>query len=139
MKTKEEIIREAYGEHWEHVKDIKSKFFNNPFEANGWIIMEKYFYSNTKLQDLCEMSGGYARPKSLSGIENNNGWTKIESVEDLPHLFGDYHIVYKDTGDVSECCYHSLVTTQDRELQDKWWMDFVSHYQPIIKPKPPLY
>lgn len=68
--AKEKAIREAYGEHWEKVKTI--------IDENGWVKDRKFdgllpiemefdFHDN----DFYDKR----RPKSLKGIETNNGWS----------------------------------------------------------------
>jgi len=68
------------------------------------------------------------RPKSLQGIENNNGWIKGTPKEDM-----DCHILFSDG-----------TQSIDRFLKEHG--NFicnhyvsVTHYQPIEKPKPPIY
>lgn len=122
--TKHEKIIEAYGEHWEKVKNF--------VDDDGWC---------NSFWDICEINKGYTkpksfgtkwRPKSLQGIENNNGWIKIESEADLPKDSTNYW----------------TVTKFDKEPKIRWFNRFfneyekdgkVTHYQPIIKPLPPIY
>lgn len=115
--TKEEKIKEAYGEYFEKC---------NPDE-NGWFWSENIIFSFCKNWDKI----GYRktlrfRPKSLSGIENNNGWVKIESEVDLPREELDYFILYKN-----EVQYFSGRICDLNE--------HATHYQPIKKPEPPIY
>ena len=95
--TKEEVIQQAYGECWEQIKDYVdqdgwcndggNRMFKEIFEGNGKInkyssitIFHTYFNRLVNFKNKT----GHWRPKSLQGIENNNGWIKIESEEDLP-------------------------------------------------------
>lgn len=77
MTPKQEAIKKAYGEHWETVKDYVNE--------NGYINRDLYreIYGNLKSagRNVVDM---LARPKSLQGIEYNNGWIKIEKDSDLP-------------------------------------------------------
>jgi len=91
MKTKEQVIKESYGEYWEELKELISD--------NGWV---SFFDDKTRIRDIfhsqenISVSPNYNnnwRPKSLQGIENNKGWIKIESEEDLPKKAGNYKIV----------------------------------------------
>jgi hypothetical protein len=74
--TKEEVIKAAYGEHWQNVKAF--------VDENGWC---KWDYSNNsspsrfglkeaqyEIADIKKGQHYIWRPISLSGIENNNGW-----------------------------------------------------------------
>lgn len=71
-------------------------------DENGWCnhqcrqYMPKQFFENlsSKLRPFKtkEPSGMdlLYRPKSLNGIENNNGWNRIDNVKDLPETVGNY-------------------------------------------------
>lgn len=77
---------------------------------------------------------GKFRPKSLRGIEDNNGWIKIERVEDLP-TNGSYKVILRDSG---------AITTLDFTLQQifndlLYIVQLYSHYKPIEEEKKPLY
>ena len=76
---------------------------------------------------------------------DNNSWIKIESEDDLPKETTDCFVVnhygieilrYYVSGDGINCWYD-----EDREtpIRHKWVLDSITHYQPIIKPKPPIY
>jgi hypothetical protein len=80
--TKQEKIQEAYGEHWEKVKYFVDK--------DGWFDA-KSFYGQAIHKGLVgltmEISDPYdpkycywKRPVSLSGINNNNGWIKVDDM-----------------------------------------------------------
>ena len=123
--TKQEKIQEAYGEHWEDLKDY--------VDENGWLIYSKsrpitlvsYFDVNE-----IEFDGFCSRPKSLQGIENNNGWIKIESEADLPNDEKSYWVV-NDEKEIFEMEYFPNYKAFTEEG--------VTHYQPINKPLKPLY
>lgn len=138
MKTKEEVIREAYGVCWDQVKEF--------VDEDGWcsdcqIDLNNKGY-NTWLEyipaDCKEMHIVYGepeywyRPKSLSGIENNNGWIRIESEEDLPKDSFNYYAF---------CSNGSVMTFNDFEYYKEYIIPElkVTHYQPIVKPKYPIY
>lgn len=122
-KTKEEVIKEAWG----------NDYPKNGVDDNGW---SKDCYSHGTFDwELFDSEDGYVmpkiRPKLLQGVENNNGWIKIESEDDLPKD-GYYFVVYKN-GKMSDC-------PKDSDFEDdNYWMQHITHYQPIVKPKPPLY
>lgn len=144
LMTKQEKIKEAYGEFYDKVK--------NNIDDQGWCTMineSNEFVSPTCL-DLGmsreyydnNIEGGYFsdsnthkwRPKSLHGIENNNGWIKIESEADLPKET-DHYLVYNKINNGIEVDY----IDHDYESHSERWVEFNSHYQPIQKPKPPIY
>jgi len=119
---KQEAIKKAYGEHWETVKDY--------VDENGWFEVKKVVGSfwQTKLElDVIE-SPRRVRPKSLQGIENNNGWIKIESEADLPKNTTFSHIIKVDGSQYIQSIY-----------RHKGFIGEITHYQPIQKPLKPHY
>lgn len=124
--TKEEKIKEAYG------------FINEWICGNGWAS----YFTDEGWEGGVEPFGEYDirnktddyfewRPKSLQGIENNNGWIKIESEADLPKEDGFYYVVDSETGNITD----RFFSCDD----NGYFYAFSSHYQPIQKPKPPIY
>lgn len=126
MKTKEEVIKESYGNFWDQVK--------KHVDDNGWITFDKWFklighkidydYSSFKLEKT--------RPKSLQGIEDNNGWIRVESEEYLPKEGMTYYLICID----NRPSIHPYNLAQIRSL---FTDGFVTHYKKIVKPLPPLY
>lgn len=118
--TKEEKIKEAWGEYYEKNKDS--------IDENGYMLGNYKSYPNIKF-DVEDFT--YLQPKSLQGIENNNGWIKIESEDDLPNDNGRYWVIHK--------C--DIIFVSVEYFFRKRWESIldVTHYQPIEKPKPPLY
>ena len=124
IMTKQEKIQEAYGKYWEVVYEYVDK--------NGWCSA----YWKTKTYFQTEFTSEKWRPKSLTGIEDNNGWIKIESEADLPKE-GMHHSILLD----SECIngYRNYDVIVFYEVNSKFRKKEISHYQPIEKPKPPIY
>lgn len=131
MKAKEKAIREAYGEYWESVKDFVIE--------NGWCTVRKHILFDKIIKDIeIEIQGYQWRPKSLQEIENNNGWIKIESEDDLPKT-GEYDMSsFKLLYWTNNGLYHA-------EDYKRWKLHYdhleITHYQlqPIVKTQPPLY
>jgi len=78
--TKEERIHEAYKELFDN-EDLKEKDnrFNgikNFIDNDGWLSGNIHNVD----KKLIECSGHEIRPKSLQGIENNNGWIKLQGL-----------------------------------------------------------
>lgn len=136
MNTKkQDAIKNAYGEYWEQVKSHVSE--------NGWI--------NTKILDLSKTEISYQqaknrlnfkvefehRPSSLQGIEDNNGWIRIESENDLPKDIDNYWVQWNTQFDLS------ILTTKAHfyygEKSNSEWLTKITHWQPIIKPLNPIY
>lgn len=85
--TKLEIVKKEYGEYYEKC---------SPNE-NGWIDYDTWFkYIGHKIDYDYLNNQMLMRSKSLKGIENNNGWIKIETENDLPQKFGEYKFIHKD-------------------------------------------
>lgn len=126
MKTKEEIIREAYGEYYDLVKhDINS---------GGWI-PERLWYDTMKTpyMDYQDASTGYLRPLALKGIETNNSWTKIESESDLPKEDCNVWVMFENGEMDSQRYIHIFKNFSTHHYKH------ITHYQPIQKPLPPLH
>ena len=124
LKAKQEAIKKAYGEYWENVKDY--------VDNDGWIdnSIPKFTFGQLKNLDLEYKNDVFFRPKSLQGIENNNGWIKIENEADLPKENTWCFIISKIAG----------ITHGEFLIKNKdFWLTDATHYQPIEKPKPPIY
>lgn len=141
--AKEKAIREAYGEHWDKLQDF--------VDDNGYIyeddakdiIWEKVVNGRIHSRiyhievDIIDR-GCYddMRPKSLQGIETNNGWTRIESEADLPtDGILKYHSAWFKDG--------KLTNYEIRPLHELYRQfnvfDSINVYKPIVKPQPPIY
>jgi len=68
------------------------------------------------------------RPVTLHKLENNNGWISLKE-SGLP-VDDNYYFVVID---------NHISIKQFHIIQYKWWREYVSHYQPITKPKNPLF
>ena len=123
IMTKQEKIQEAYGKYWEVVYEYVDK--------NGWCSA----YWKTKTYFQTEFTSEKWRPKSLQGIEDNNGWIKIESEADLPKNDDDYWVMTNIKDDeVQQLSNLIVIRCLNLEKNIK-----VTHFQPIEKPKPPIY
>lgn len=92
--TKEEKIKEA----WVVAYEALSPYIDN----NGWVRASNlHFYSTDSLPfktDTLVMDGrDWYRPLVLSGINDNNGWNKINSRADLPKSEGMYLFMCDDS------------------------------------------
>lgn len=125
MKTKQEAIQEAYGDNWDEVKDFISH--------DGWT--RKSLIPFMYVKDI-DFTNRLQRPKSLRGIENNNGWVKIESKDDLPKNSGEYYVIDKFME--TNPCREFFDNKAYISLNERWLHRY-THYQPIEKPKPPIY
>lgn len=125
--TKQEVIQEAWGKNYEEFKEY--------IDDNGWAIYP-HFQKHEMIENIRPIdlhpNGLYFRPKLLSGIETNNGWTRIESEDDFPKESGKYWVIYRDT---------KFNKDQAVFYVGKGWDCFldVSHWQPIITPENHIY
>ena len=129
---KEEKIKEAYGENY------------NPhnIDENGWMKYSLWMHFFKKVDadyDEFDNRNMVVRPNSLTGIENNNGWIKIESEEDLPKNNGSYFTKTNYCKETIERYYPIFTKSKSIEDERKWWLENITHYQPIVKPNNPLY
>lgn len=131
MKTKQEAIKAAYGEFWERLSPFQQEYAlsENGTVQIGYTEEQKKLFSDIRKSGLFNVKP--TMPKSLSGIGTNNGWTRIESEEDLPKEPGRYFVMNKFITDP--------YTTIFEETLKEIWLEVVSHYQPIQVPKPPIF
>lgn len=123
---KQEIIQKAYGKAWDTVKDYVNE--------NGFVDCVK----NKKISlipffDISEIEfkENLVRPKSLKGIENNNGWVKIYCKNDLPQFDCNCWWMDKNQG---------LILGGFRLDGDlDFIMENATHYKIISKTELPIY
>lgn len=139
--TKQEKIKEVYGLYW--------KDYGHLTDENGFIYQSDLFYPDTEMkkegveievisvEQKHKWSNVKWRPKSLSGIEDNNGWVKIESEHDLPKEVGIFWVNDSRYGGIGQAEWRSgkFVTRFNNIYQ----MEDITHYKPIVKPNPPIY
>lgn len=93
--TKQEYIKQQYGKAWDAVKGY--------VDENGWVLLYEYETGNptgapTPAEvgfNFVEVKGYGWRVDNLTGIEDNNGWIKVE--DRLPEN-EDFVIALDDTG-----------------------------------------
>lgn len=130
--SKLKVIEFAYGENWEAV--------NQFIDENGWLKSNEISPFDLKLTwndiEVREYAKNHAtfRPKSLAGIEDNNGWISINSEDDLPKDNGHYLVFNKQNKSVDIDYIHC-----DYDSHSERWMEFNSHYQKIEKPLKPIF
>lgn len=128
--TKEEKIKETWGDNYN--KDVIMKGRRCGFK----IITNIEYISTYQGGDwYCEPDTFETiafMPTTLRKILKNNGWIKIESEEDLPKEDGSLHIFppYKDS---YIFFFHNDEPSREELVKNH------THYQPIEKPKPPIY
>ncbi len=131
LKTKEQVIQEAY--------EVLNIPFNENILYDGWTkIKPGQFYSKYDDLDLLKLTAHVhsIRPKHLRGIENNNGWIKIENVDDLPKTSGNY-LVFTADSKIETIYVDGDISSMKHTSQN--WISHFTHFQPIKTPNPPLY
>lgn len=63
--------------------------------------------------------------------EENNGWIKIESENDLPKDGKVFWVMKKE--------YDYPIIERLYNNDSNYWMDIFTHYKPIKIPQPPIY
>lgn len=139
MKTKQEVIQEAWGKYWDQVKDHvdengKLKYLHCWQIFGDGINSNRNFYDHElhdKLLNLknCEWDMAYY-PKSLEGIENNRGWTRIESESDLPKENMVFMECITKLG--YQATHHFMIG------DEKYMVEKYSHYK-LMPFNPPIY
>ena len=142
MVQKEEVIKEAW------IKTIGKDNFNSiTIDEDGFLNFETtkeyHFWINTypckfvsknynpfKKGEDCHIQNVSIRPKSLQGIEKNNGWIKIESEKDLP----------KENCDVFAYINNRIERRRfQSDIPHLWINKAITHYIIIELPQPPIY
>ena len=145
--AKQEAIRKAYGEYWElFTPTTQQKILDNNGKVDYFLLTVKERNDTENIVSdirklLCvgtdEGTPRMFIPQSLQGIENNNGWIRIESEEDLPNDSGDYW-VYETNGVIGIRFFMSVPKkfgNHETEIEEPK----ITHYQPIVKPEKPIY
>ena len=113
-------------------------------DKTGWVhgyfcngiddIINDYGDITDKIDYDIDMSGvGKFRPKSLRGIENNNGWIKIESIEDLPKENG-LKCLFLNKNNM-----HTTYISDDVLYDSDWFFRRYTHWKIKNEFKYPLY
>ncbi|MDP9954718.1 hypothetical protein J2X97_000355 [Epilithonimonas hungarica] len=137
--TKEEKIKEAWESIGYSLNDI-SRFKSETFNETGFVNFSVEFkYLKKEIyhpENFDFISIRFARPKSLKGIENNNGWSLMSPdflENDKLYFLCDNNIPIHGI-----FTYHKLTETFLGNFQDVN-EKIPTHYQEIRLPKPPIY
>ncbi|MDV4026523.1 hypothetical protein CMT52_19535 [Elizabethkingia anophelis] len=124
METpKEQAIKAAYGELY-----IK----HNPDE-NGWVQWNiKNDLGEENIESKVKGDKLIYRLKILRGIETNNGWTRIESEEDLPkyNSAGDFYVMSNEG--------NKVLLNGGNAVRNAYRLKTITHWQ-LIETKPPIF
>lgn len=131
--SKQEAIIKAYGEHWGTVKDYVDE--NGNFDKRYFFRQKELKYSVFNI-DFEHFADFTARPKSLQGIENNNGWISIESEKDLP---SDEHRDYYTGRFIDDVFALNEGIYDCHEVKFCFQNNYITHYRLIENPPLPIY
>lgn len=123
--TKEEKIAEAYGDKYDKYKP----------DSDGWSTKTVFEWDEVIKNDFITKSiahGMYkVRPKSLQGIENNNGYTKIESEKDIPTEEGVFWVLRRG---FHKPMYRVINDLFDEE-EKSYWLENYTHFIKVNRPE----
>lgn len=146
--AKAEAIRKAYGEYWNQLDELSQK---NALVEYGWLDFE--VIRKTGLAELLfngrittsiyhiplendTIDRDFYRPKSLQGIENNNGWIRIESEEDLPKESGWFEV---ENNNPDVIFYTSSFAVDLDDLIELYEDGSITHYKRAERSEKPIY
>lgn len=126
-EAKQQFIREAWGVHYQYLEP----FINDEGKVFKCMCPDKYqnIFGDVFFDNL----HGYWWPKSLNGIENNNGWTRLEpDGSNLPNEI--IKLVFINTFGKNEI----ITFTNDRQCL-RYYSTRYTHFK-VFKPElKPLY
>lgn len=132
--TKQDKIKEAWGQYYQLVKNELDEHGRYSYYDDNSIKRKSKLWQFENIETHKISNLNLLIPSSIKGIENNNAWIKIESESDLPKETGHFWVCNKINNQI-EVDYMDW----DYESNAERWMEFNSHYQPIVQPKPPIY
>lgn len=137
-QAKQEAIKKAYGEYWPIVEEFT--------DLNSGKCHTSFYKPDQKIFDFRELpkqikenyhfygQNGYVLPKSIEGIEHNNGWIRIEP--DGSNLPKDAETRYR-TGTL--CFNGDFIPNQFHYAAKDLKLVAATHYKPITPEPKPVY
>lgn len=125
--TKEEKIKDSWGLYWDRLPEHQKKeaLLNNGGVSIGYSELQTKLFKD--LRNTKEFILEPCTPKSILGIENNNGWNKISEVGYPKDDSFDYHVINFDFPETIEIAL--------RQEVDKRF----THWRIITNPINPIY
>lgn len=131
--TKKELVKNAYEQFYGYVE--------NSADENGWVkreehsgFMRNHFYLSNNIETKVVDKVEYWRPKTLEGIEDNNGWIFIKHIRPKT---GEICFVFDSCSFIGIGVYCTLQKVFKTRFGNEY--ENITHYQPITKPNPPLW
>ena len=125
--TKEELIKKYYGEDYKRAKEngfgIDEDGFSSFYAHHNETFLHGYeIFNSETLTKVRPLGLG----EELEKLNNNNGWIKIESEFDAP----DEDVLVCNINGNKVAFFHDACKLFGKKF---------THYQPIVRPKPPIY
>lgn len=137
MKTKFEVIQDAYGSRFDDLKafiNSEGVFVGDSFSLTEEEFSEWDFISAATPIEPGKLVGG-SRPKELRGIEQNNGWISID--KELPTVNGFYLMSKGKKCVIIEV--YEILKAGPEVLKSMFVQNGYTHWQSITIPKPPIH
>jgi len=136
-QLKQQAIQEAYGEYYEALKE----FINceGVFVGDTDLISDELFDAwqfigvTPRIKSERKTSG--SRPKSLAGIDDNNGWMRIEQDGSNLPVEGVY-VVGKMT---KSGIFFEVNSKVDFQSVEYYFDTGCTHYRPVVEYPKPVY
>lgn len=125
--TKEEKIHQAWIDVQDHIQSEGVPFYDSDGWAKYGSKQNSDFFKT--LEEKEWLGYFFYRPKSLQGIEDNNGWLTINNAEDLPACYSTFYWVEGRIGPMIGGDLAGYFYMQKKSLR----------IYPIEKPKGSLY
>ena len=132
--TKSQIIQQAYHKYWNEAKDWinKNGFFNGEAESLSKLRTKLYMDCNIEVTIIDEIQ--FVRPKTLKGLEFNNGWKKID--EELPNLEEERNVIFLK---LCKNPHHTNFPISDVKEDLEWFKKRYTHWRYEEKILMPIY
>lgn len=131
QEAKEKAIRDAWGELWVYI-EANSKAKAQAYMFDGFIFPTHLPASIDQTNLEYRHKAGIVRPMSLAGMETNNGWVRIDGPDALPKQEGQYLVLGK-SGLIEEW------QCPDNDGVRALWLEYFTHWRPIVELPMPIY
>ncbi|MCT4190252.1 hypothetical protein HZP50_07070 [Elizabethkingia anophelis] len=143
METpKAQSIKAAYGEYWGKLSEEAKDFV---LSNDGYVSYWHWSHFNMDF-DFDLKTGGLYRPKSLSGIETNNGWISISLENIILPIDGTevhFYVSFANENGIQrehhKGIFNAALGFTSYYDSERYNIKEVTHYQPIETPKPPIF
>lgn len=146
-EAKQEAIKKAYGDLWPIVEEFtyvdSARCHTSFYKPDQTIFDFRELPKEQKKGFIFYGQNGHVLPKSIEGIENNNGWIRIEPDGSNLPTDGKFYKVFAKEYSVGRICDDPV--RYDKEFgfwrfKSGFMIDAtVTHYKPITPELPPVY